>query len=229
MSLVEAASPRMADLIDLNAGWTEIASGCMFTEGPLWVAAENAFYFSDMPGDTRRKWTAAGGVEVVASPSNKVNGTTLDGDGRQVICEHSTSSLVRLERDGSRTVLATHWDGKELNSPNDVVLRSDGQIYFSDPPYGRWPGFGVERDRELDICGVFRIDGAGELHLEVADFNKPNGLCFSVDESVHVHQRHGGADHPAASPWPPTARCRAARCCSRCPGRWSTRRASPTA
>ena len=91
MSLVEAASPRMADLIDLNAGWTEIASGCMFTEGPFWVAAENAFYFSDMPGDTRRKWTAAGGVEVVASPSNKVNGTTLDGDGRQVICEHSTS------------------------------------------------------------------------------------------------------------------------------------------
>ena len=150
----------------------------------MWVAAENAFYFSDMPGDTRRKWTAAGGVEVVASPSNKVNGTTLDGDGRHVICEHSTSSVVRLERDGSRTVLATHWDGKELNSPNDVVLRSDGQIYFSDPPYGRWPGFGVERERELDICGVFRIDGAGELHLEVDDFNKPNGLCFSVDESV---------------------------------------------
>ena len=121
---------------------------------------------------------------MVASPSNKVNGTTLDGEGRQVLCEHSTSSLVRLERDGSRTVLATHWDGKELNSPNDVVLRSDGQIYFTDPPYGRWPGFGVERDRELDICGVYRIDGAGDLHLEVDDFNKPNGLCFSVDESV---------------------------------------------
>jgi gluconolactonase len=184
MSLVEAASPRMAELIDLNAAWTEIASGCVFTEGPLWVAAENAFYFSDMPGDTRRRWTAADGVEVIASPSNKVNGTTLDGDGRQVVCEHSTSSVVRLEHDGSRTVLATRWDGKELNSPNDVVLRSDGQIYFTDPPYGRWPGFGVERDRELDICGVFRIDGAGELHLEVADFNKPNGLCFSVDESV---------------------------------------------
>ena len=184
MSLVEAASPRMADLIDLNASWTEIASGCMFTEGPLWVAAEEAFYFSDMPGDTRRRWTAADGVDVVASPSNKVNGTTLDGDGRQVICEHSTSSVVRLEHDGSRTALATHWDGKELNSPNDVVLRSDGQVYFTDPPYGRWPGFGVEREAELDFCGVFRIDGAGALHLEVADFNKPNGLCFSVDESV---------------------------------------------
>ena len=184
MSLVEAASPRMADLIDLNAGWTKIASGCMFTEGPLWVAAEEAVYFSDMPGDTRRKWTAAGGVEVVASPSNKVNGTTLDGEGRHVICEHSTSSVVRLEQDGSRSVLATHWDGKELNSPNDVVLRSDGQIYFTDPPYGRWPGFGVERERELDICGVYRIDGDGELHLEVDDFTTPNGLCYSVDEST---------------------------------------------
>jgi gluconolactonase len=184
MSLVDAVSPRMAELIDPDAEPTRIADGCMFTEGPLWVAAESAFYFSDMPGDTRRKWTAEGGVEVVASPSNKVNGTTLDGAGRQVICEHSTSSVVRLEHDGARTLLATHWDGKELNSPNDVVLRSDGQIYFSDPPYGRWPGFGVERERELDICGLFRIDGAGELHLEVSDFNKPNGLCFSVDESV---------------------------------------------
>ena len=96
MSLVEAASPRMAELIDLNVGWTEIASGCVFTEGPLWVAAEGAFYFSDMPGDTRRRWTAADGVEVVASPSNKVNGTTLDRDGRQVIGEHSTSSVVPL-------------------------------------------------------------------------------------------------------------------------------------
>jgi gluconolactonase len=184
MSLVEAASPRMAELIDLDATPTEIANGCKFTEGPLWVAAERAFYFSDMPGDTRRKWSAAGGVEVVASPSNKVNGTTLDADGRQVICEHSTSSVVRLEHDGSRTLLATHWDGKELNSPNDVVLRSDGQIYFSDPPYGRWPGFGVERELELGFCGLFRIDAGGKLHLEVADFDKPNGLCFSVDESV---------------------------------------------
>jgi gluconolactonase len=184
MSLVHAASPRMSELIDLDAAWTEIARGCMFTEGPLWVAAEGAFYFSDMPGDTRRRWTEGGGVEVVASPSNKVNGTTLDGEGRQVLCEHSTSCVVRLEHDGSRSVLATHWDGKELNSPNDVVLRSDGQIYFTDPPYGRWPGFGVERDRELDICGVYRIDGAGDLQLEVADFNTPNGLCFSTDESV---------------------------------------------
>ena len=184
MSLVTAASPRMADLIDLDASWTQIASGCTFTEGPLWVAAEDAFYFSDMPADTRRKWTAAGGVEVVASPSNKVNGTTLDLAGRQIHCEHVTSSLVRIEADGSRTTLASHFEGKELNSPNDVVVQSDGTIWFTDPPYGRWPGFGLEREQELDFCGVYRLGVDGSLTAVVRDFNKPNGLCFSLDESL---------------------------------------------
>jgi gluconolactonase len=109
-----------------------------------------------------------------------------------VHCEHVTSSLVRIEADGSRTVLASHFEGKELNSPNDVVVRSDGTIYFSDPPYGRWPGFGLEREQELDFCGVYRLATDGTLTAEVRDFNKPNGLCFSRDESLlYVNDTEG--------------------------------------
>jgi len=170
MSLVTAVSPKMGELVSLDATWEQIANGCTFTEGPLWVAAENTLYFSDMPADTRRKWTRAGGVEVVASPSNKVNGTTLCMNGNQLLCEHVTSSVAIL-RDGVREVVVSHYGDKELNSPNDIVVTSDGAIWFTDPPYGRWPGFGEEREQELDFCGVYR-------------YTKPNGLCFSPDEKT---------------------------------------------
>src|SRR5439155_6893172 len=129
-----------------------------------------------------------GGVSVVASPSNKGNGMTLGADGRLIVCEHSTSSVVSIDPDGTgsgREVLASHYEGKELNSPNDVVVRSDGSIYFTDPTYGRMPGFGVEREQELDFQGVYRIQtGNGEPQLLVDDFDQPNGLCFSPDESL---------------------------------------------
>ena len=141
MNLVTAVSPKMGELVPLDATWEQLASGCTFTEGPLWVAAEDTLYFSDMPADTRRKWTRAGGVEVVASPSNKVNGTTLCMNGNQLLCEHVTSSVAIL-RDGVREVVVSHYGDKELNSPNDIVVTSDGAIWFTDPPYGRWPGFG---------------------------------------------------------------------------------------
>ena len=130
---------------------------------------------------------------MVAHPSNKGNGLSWDLEGRLLICEHSTSSLIRVEPDGSRTVLASHWQGKELNSPNDVVVASDGSIVFTDPPYGRWPGFGVEREQELDFCGVYRITPDGELQLLVDDFQKPNGLCFSPDEkTLWINDTDGG-------------------------------------
>ena len=184
MIRVEAWTERMGRLVAADAGVEAIATGCLFTEGPLWVPAEEALWWSDLEGDVRRRWTRGGGVEERLRPSNRTNGTTLDGAGRQVVCEHSTSTLARLEHDGTRTVLASHWDGRELNSPNDVVLRSDGQVYFSDPPYGRGPVHGVERDRELAFCGVYRLDAAGVLHLEADDLPTPNGLAFSPDERV---------------------------------------------
>ena len=118
------------------------------------------FLFSDMPGDTRRRWGERGGVTVAASPSNKGNGMTLDADGRLLVCEHVTSSVVRMDPDGTgsgREVLASHYEGKELNSPNDVIVADDGTIYFTDPTYGRMPGFGIEREQELPFQGVYRI------------------------------------------------------------------------
>ena len=194
MSVVEVNAPGLLDLVDADAELECIGSGFTFTEGPLWTNRDGgSLLFSDMPGDTRRRWSEAGGVEVVAHPSNKGNGLSWDLEGRLLICEHTTSSLIRVEPDGSRTVLASHWEGKELNSPNDVVVASDGSIVFTDPPYGRWPGFGVEREQELDFQGVYRVTPDGELQLLVDDFQKPNGLCFSQDEkTLWINDTDGG-------------------------------------
>ena len=108
-----------------------------------------------MPGDVRRRWDAEGGVREVCRPANKCNGMTYDADLNLIVCEHATSSLIRDTPAGGREILASHFEGKELNSPNDVCVRSDGSIYFSDPWYGRMPGYGVERDRQLGWQGVF--------------------------------------------------------------------------
>jgi gluconolactonase len=194
MSAVEVNAPGLLDLVEADAELERIGSGCTFTEGPLWTNRDGGYLlFSDMPGDTRRRWSASGGVEVMAHPSNKGNGLSWDLEGRLLICEHTTSSLIRVEPDGSRTTLASHWQGKELNSPNDVVVASDGSIVFTDPPYGRWPGFGVEREQELDFQGVYRVTPDGELQLLVDDFQKPNGLCFSPDEkTLWINDTDGG-------------------------------------
>jgi gluconolactonase len=185
---VRVNAPAFRELIDEGAELEQLGTGCTFTEGPIWNPEGSFLLFSDMPGDTRRRWDEGTGFTEVASPSNKGNGMTIDLDGRLVVCEHATSSVVRMNPDGTgsgREVLATHYDGKELNSPNDVVVKSDGAIYFTDPTYGRMPGFGVERAQELDFQGVYRIaPGGGDPQLVVGDFAQPNGLCFSVDESL---------------------------------------------
>ena len=185
---VRAESDQLHELIDENAEVEQIGTGFTFTEGPIWNPEGAFLLFSDMPGDTRRRWDEQSGVTEVAKPSNKGNGMTLDAQGRLIVCEHVTSSVVRMDPDGrggGREVLATHYDGKELNSPNDVVVKSDGAIYFSDPTYGRMPGFGIEREQDLDFQGVYRIaPGGGDPQLLVDDFDQPNGLCFSTDESL---------------------------------------------
>ena len=176
---------EFASLVDPDAPVRQIGSGFIFTEGPLWHPVEHYLLFSDMPGDVRRRWDEAGGAREVMRPANKCNGLTYDADLNLVVCEHATSSLVRLAPDGRREVLASHFEGKELNSPNDVCMRSDGTLYFSDPWFGRMPHYGVERPRELGWQGVFRVSPDGELHLAVDKrrFDQPNGLCFSPDES----------------------------------------------
>jgi gluconolactonase len=184
---VQVNAQAFLELVDEDAELERLGTGFTFTEGPIWNPA-GYLLFSDMPGDVRRRWDAETGVTEVANPSNKGNGMTLDDDGRLVVCEHVTSSVVRMDPDGTgsgREVLATHYEGRELNSPNDVVLKSDGAIYFTDPTYGRMPGFGLEREQDLDFQGVYRIPpGGGDPQLLVDDFGQPNGLCFSVDESL---------------------------------------------
>ena len=176
---------EFGSLVDPEAPVRRIGSGFEFTEGPIWHPVEHYLLFSDMPGDVRRRWDETRGVREVMRPSNKGNGMTYDADLNLIVCEHSTSCLVRLRPGGGREVLASHFEGKELNSPNDVCVRSDGSLYFSDPWFGRMPGFGVERPRELGWQGVFRVSPSGSLHLAVDRrlFDQPNGLCFSPDES----------------------------------------------
>ena len=182
---IEAISQALNELVSGDAEVEKLATGFTFTEGPIWNKAGQYLDFSDMPADTRRRWSAEDGVTELRRPSNKCNGMTYDADGNLYVCEHATSTLVREAPDGTRTTIASHYDGRELNSPNDVVVKSDGAAYFSDPTYGRMPVFGVEREQDLGFQGVFRVPpGGGDLVLLADDFEQPNGLCFSCDESL---------------------------------------------
>ena len=184
---ITVKSEALGGLIDTDAEVERLATGFTFTEGPIWNQEGSYLLFSDMPGDVRRRWSEGGGVEEVMRPSNKCNGMVYDAEGNLLVCEHVTSTLVREHSDGTRETIASHYRGKELNSPNDVITRSDGTIYFSDPIFGRVPGFGIEREQELSFQGVYRIPaGGGEPELVVSEneFEQPNGLCFSPDESL---------------------------------------------
>jgi gluconolactonase len=161
----------------------KLATGFLFTEGPVWHPTGQFLLFSDMPGDHLRRWSAREGVTTFRKPCGMSNGLTYDRQGRLLACEHATSQVTRTEADGRIVPLATHFGGKQLNSPNDIVCGSDGAIYFSDPPYGRAKFYGVERPQELSFQGVYRV-GPDPLSpvLLVDDFERPNGLCFSLDE-----------------------------------------------
>ena len=181
--------PAFEELIDSAPELTCIGSGYQFTEGPVWVAAEGCLFFSDIPGDTRWRWSEGHGMEVALQPTFKGNGMALDNEGNLLVCEQVSSCLVRFGADGRREVVAFHYGSKYLNSPNDVVTRgADGSIYFTDPDYGRWNDWiGQERSRELGYRGLYRVPpGRGELELLVDEdeFDQPNGLCFSPDESL---------------------------------------------
>jgi gluconolactonase len=203
LEAVELNDPELLELIEHSAPVEPLCTGFRFSEGPIWNPKEQCLYFSDMPSDIRRRWSPLEGVVEVRNPSNKCNGMTYDGVGNLYVCEHVTSSLVMETPAGERKVLATHWQGKELNSPNDVVVRSDGTIYFTDPTYGRTPVFGLERKQELDFQGVYRVSRDGSLHREADDFSQPNGLCLSPDEKIlyvndttraHIRAFHVAAD-----------------------------------
>ena len=161
----------------------QVVTGFEFTEGPIWHPVEKYLTFSDIIGNTMYRWCANHGLRVFRRPSNMANGNTYDGQGRLVTCEHATSRVTRTEPDGRVVTLASHYGDKELNSPNDIVVKKDGAIYFTDPTSGRSARYGVLREQELSFQGVYRLDPAdNSLTLLVDDFEKPNGLCFSLDE-----------------------------------------------
>lgn len=180
----ETRDPAFEGVVGEDVRVEQVATGFGFTEGPVWDKARSQIIWSDMKDDHMRCWSPAAGVRTYRKPSNKANGNTYDAAGRLVSCEHGTSRVVREERDGALTVLASQWQGKGLNSPNDIVMKSDGAIYFSDPTFGRVrEDVGILRALELDFQGVYRISPDGrDLALLVNDFEQPNGLCFSLDE-----------------------------------------------
>ena len=181
---VEIRDDRFRAVVGNDAALERVATGFMFTEGPLWHGRDGYLLFSDMPGDHLRKWSPQQGVTTFRRPCNQSNGLAWDRQGRLIACEHASSRLTRTEPDNTITVLASHYGDKELNSPNDVVVRAEGTIYFTDPTYGRVEYYGRPRECQLAFRGVYFIkpDG-GALRLLADDFAQPNGLCFSADEA----------------------------------------------
>ena len=162
--------------------------GCRWSEGPVWFQDGNFLVWSDIPNNRMLRWVpdaVTGSVSVFRTNSNYSNGNTRDREGRLVSCEHGARRVTRTEVDGSITVIADSYDGKRLNSPNDVVVKSDGTIWFTDPNYGIMSDYeGHKGEVEQDGCYVFRFDPkSGKLTVVADDFDKPNGLAFSPDES----------------------------------------------
>lgn len=181
---IEVRDPRMTGIVARDASLEVVGSGFLFTEGPLWHPVDHFLLFSDIPGNVIRRWDEKDGLRPFRQPSDMANGLTYDRQGRLVACQHATSSVTRTELDGAVVTLATHFGDKELNSPNDIVVKGDGAIYFTDPTYGRLEYFGVPREPELAHQGVYRLSPDGALDLLVDDFVQPNGLCFSANEEL---------------------------------------------
>lgn len=195
-----------ASLLIPHARIERVWSGARWSEGPVWVPAHRYLVWSDIPNDRMlRLDEQSGDVSVFRQPSGNSNGNTLDAQGRLVTCEHLGRRVTRTEHDGSITVLAESYRGKRLNSPNDVIVRRDGSIWFTDPMYGILSSYeGVAAPSELGRCHVFKVDPtSGSVEVMADDFMQPNGLAFSPDERVlyvsdtgGTHVTGGAATHP---------------------------------
>jgi gluconolactonase len=199
----EILDPRFNRLFNGSAHVERLFTGCRWAEGPAWFAAGRYVVWSDIPNDRMLRYDECdGSVSVFRQPCGNTNGNTVDRQGRLVSCEHSGRRVSRTEHDGSVTTLADRWQGKRLNSPNDVVVHSDGSIWFTDPSYGIDTDYeGDKAESEIGACNVYRIDPAsGAVEAVITDMVRPNGLAFSLDEKqlyvVDTGRTHG-ADNPA--------------------------------
>jgi gluconolactonase len=181
---VEVLDPRFAPAVVFNAAVERIATGMRWAEGPVWFGDLRCLVWSDIPNNRMLRWDeATGAVGPFRQPSNHANGNTRDRQGRLVTCEHLTRRVVRTEHDGAQTVLADRYDGKRLNSPNDVVVKSDHSVWFSDPPFGILGHYEGERAEPELPTNLYRLDArSGVLSVVCDTLARPNGLCFSPDE-----------------------------------------------
>lgn len=185
---------RLDRLIPPESRLEVIAAGFEWTEGPVWIQEDQSLLFSDIPRNVVMRWKEGEGASVFLKPSGYTgntdygkepgsNGLTLDLQGRLVSCEHGDRRVSVLTRGGGKRTLVDNYGGKRLNSPNDCCFKSNGDLYFTDPPYGLPAHFDDPR-RELDFCGVYRVRPSGEVTLLTAAMTRPNGLAFSPDESI---------------------------------------------
>jgi gluconolactonase len=186
--------PRLDALIAPDAQIEVIGQGFEWCEGPIWIKKEGHLLFSDIPRNSIMKWKAGEGVTLFMKPAGFTgtvdygrepgsNGLTLDSEGRLTLCEHGDRRVARLYGDGGKRTLADNYQGKRLNSPNDLVFKSNGDLYFTDPPYGL-PKQADDPRRELDFCGVYRVKPDGAITLLNREMTRPNGLAFSPDEKT---------------------------------------------
>jgi len=184
MPLYEILDSRFRSCVLPNASLESLGEGFAWLEGPVWFGDQDALIVSDLPNDRLLRWTPESGISVFRRPSHFINGNTRDRQGRLLSCSHRRRAILRTEWDGGITVLADRYRGKRLNSPNDIVCRSDGSIWFTDPTYGINTDYeGGKQESELPPQ-VYRLDPAsGELSMVADDFEGPNGLAFSPDET----------------------------------------------
>ena len=199
----EVIQPEFESCFVGHARVDRLWTGARWSEGPAWFAPGKYLLWSDIPNNRMLKWDeSADSVSVFRTPANNSNGNTVDNQGRLISCEHLTRRVTRTEIDGSISVLADRFQSKRFNSPNDVVVKSDDSIWFSDPSYGILSDYeGKAATQEQDGCHVYRIDPTGEITRVTRDFVKPNGLAFSVDESklyiadTGITHDHNGPKH----------------------------------
>jgi gluconolactonase len=195
---IEILSPEFGHCVMGNAPVEKLYTGTRWSEGPVYFADTDQLIWSDIPNNRMLRWTPDGNVAVFRQPSNFSNGNTRDREGRLITCEHGTRRVTRTELDGSITVLAERYQGKRLNSPNDAVVKSDGTIWFTDPPYGIITDYeGYKAPQEQAGCNVYRLDPAtGALDVVADDFGKPNGIAFSPDEKILYVADTAGSHDP---------------------------------
>jgi gluconolactonase len=198
----EALDPRFNACIVGHARVERLWSGARWSEGPAWFGAGRYLVWSDIPNNRMLRFDECdGSVSVFRQPSNNSNGNTTDRHGRLVTCEHLGRRVTRTEHDGSITVIADTYTGKRFNSPNDAVVKSDGSVWFTDPPYGILIDYeGGRADSEIGANNVYRVDPAtGEVTMVADDFDKPNGIAFSPDESI-LYVADTGRSHDPDGP-----------------------------